>query len=94
VSGLPGTRSTDERHQELVELRDDRRQVGAARHAHLAEEGCPLRLPHASVPKDAEIPVGVPSGTVVWRRLIASVTALARIVPSKSIVRQSVQMSN
>ena len=36
VSGLPGTGSTDERHQELVELGDDRRQIRRVHHAHLA----------------------------------------------------------
>jgi len=51
VIGLPGTGSTDERHQELVELRDDRRQVRRVRHAHLAEEGCPLRLLHRVGPE-------------------------------------------
>ncbi len=51
VSGLPGAGSADERHQELVELRDDRWQVRRVRHAHLAEEGCPLRLLHRIGPE-------------------------------------------
>ena len=66
VSGFPGAGSADERHQELVELRDDRRQVRRVRRAHLAEEGCPLRLLHRIGPEGRRDPgrgaVGQESG--------------------------------